>query len=408
MATRNILVLNCGSSSLKFALISQAHSTPLLAGQAERLGSPQAVLHWWRAANLRQRRELPGADHRAALEALLPLVEEACGGRLHGICHRVVHGGEQFTQSCLIDARALAAIRATVPLAPLHNPQNLLGIETALALFPDLPQVAVFDTAFHQSMPEHAYRYAIPERFYREHGVRRYGFHGTSHRYVGQRAAELTGLEVGDSCWLTAHLGNGCSTCAIVDGQSRDTSMGLTPLEGLAMGTRSGDVDPNLHSHLARVLGWSLKEIDHLLNSESGLLGLSGLSNDMRSLEQARARGHRQATLAIEVFCYRLAKSLAALSCALPRLDGVIFTGGIGENSPLVRARSVTHLGLLGLAIDNTANARCVGGVSGAINAPGHPRLLVIPTNEEKQIALDTLALLDSPAPDKDSPCRPS
>ncbi|MEE4460643.1 acetate kinase [Azotobacter chroococcum] len=410
MATRNILVLNCGSSSLKFVLISQAHSTPLLAGQAERLDSPQAVLHWWQAANLRQRRELPGAGHRAALEALLPLVEEACGGRLHGIGHRVVHGGEQFTQSCLIDARALAAIRATVPLAPLHNPQNLLGIETALALFPDLPQVAVFDTAFHQSMPEHAYRYAIPERFYREHGVRRYGFHGTSHRYVGQRAAELTGLEVGDSCWLTAHLGNGCSTCAIVDGQSRDTSMGLTPLEGLAMGTRSGDVDPNLHSHLARVLGWSLKEIDHLLNSESGLLGLSGLSNDMRSLEQARARGHRQATLAIEVFCYRLAKSLAALSCALPRLDGVIFTGGIGENSPLVRASSVAHLGLLGLAIDNTANARCVGGVSGAINAnaPGHPRLLVIPTNEEKQIALDTLALLDSPAPDKDSPCRPS
>jgi len=225
---------------------------------------------------------------------------------------------------------------------------------------------------------------------------------------VSKRAAEMVGVPVENSSWLSAHLGNGCSTCAIVNGESRDTSMGLTPLEGLVMGTRSGDVDPNLHSHLARVLGWSLKEIDHLLNSESGLLGLSGLSNDMRSLEQARARGHRQATLAIEVFCYRLAKSLAALSCALPRLDGVIFTGGIGENSPLVRASSVAHLGLLGLAIDNTANARCVGGVSGAINAPGHPRLLVIPTNEEKQIALDTLALLDSPAPDKDSPCRPS
>ncbi|GAB3474866.1 acetate kinase [Azotobacter salinestris] len=397
MATRNILVLNCGSSSLKFALISQAHAMPLLAGQAERLNSPQALLHCWQAASIRHQRELPGADHRAALEALLPLVEEACEGRLHGIGHRVVHGGEQFTQSCLIDARALAAIRAMVPLAPLHNPQNLLGIETAMQLFPGLPQVAVFDTAFHQSMPEHAFRYAIPDYLYREHGVRRYGFHGTSHHYVGRRAAELAGLSPGDSSWLSAHLGNGCSTCAIVDGQSRDTSMGLTPLEGLVMGTRSGDVDPNLYGHLARVLGWSLEEIDHLLNSESGLLGLSGLSNDMRSLEQARARGHRPATLAIEVFCYRLAKSLAALSCALPRLDGVIFTGGIGENSPLVRARTVGHLGLLGLAVDKAANARCVGGVSGAINAPGHPRLLVIPTSEERQIALDTLALLDSP-----------
>ncbi|GAB3370190.1 acetate kinase [Azotobacter armeniacus] len=398
MATRNILVLNCGSSSLKFALISQAHSAPLLAGQAERLDSPEAVLRWWHAANIHQQRALPGADHHAALEALLPLVEEACGGRLHGIGHRVVHGGEQFTQSTLIDARTLAAIRATVPLAPLHNPENLLGIKTAMQLFPDLPQVAVFDTAFHQSMPEHAYRYAIPEHLYREHSVRRYGFHGTSHRYVGQRAAEISGLAVGDSCWLTAHLGNGCSTCAIVDGQSRDTSMGLTPLEGLVMGTRSGDVDPNLHGHLARALGWSLKEIDHLLNSESGLLGLSGLSNDMRSLEQARSQGHRQATLAIEVFCYRLAKSLAALSCALPRLDGIVFTGGIGENSPLVRAKTIAYLSLLGLALDKTANARCVGGVTGAINAPGHPRLLVIPTNEEKQIAQDTLALLDSHA----------
>ncbi|SEQ95958.1 acetate kinase [Azotobacter beijerinckii] len=396
MATRNVLVINCGSSSLKFALISQAHPQPLLAGQAERLDSPEAVLRWWHGDRIRRQRELPGADHRIALQALLPLVEEAGGDRLHGIGHRVVHGGEQFAQSTLIDAQTLAAIRATVPLAPLHNPANLLGIETAMQLFPDLPQVAVFDTAFHQSMPEHAYRYAIPERFYRDHGVRRYGFHGTSHRYVGQRAAEFSGLAVGDSCWLTAHLGNGCSTCAIVDGQSRDTSMGLTPLEGLAMGTRSGDVDPNLHGHLARVLGWSLTEIEHLLNSESGLLGLSGLSNDMRSLEQARSQGHRPATLAIEVFCYRLAKSLAAMSCALPRLDGVVFTGGIGENSALVRARSVAHLPLLGLALDEAANARCVGGATGAINAPGHPRLLVIPTNEEKQIAQDTLALLDA------------
>jgi len=394
MATRNILVINCGSSSIKFALISQAHSYPLLSGKAERLGSPEAALRWWHG-DVQQHRELPGAEHHAALEAVLPLVEEACGGQLDGIGHRVVHGGEHFTQSCLIDAQAIEAIRATIPLAPLHNPANLLGIETAMQLFPGLPQVAVFDTAFHQSMPAHAFHYAIPQYLYRDHSVRRYGFHGTSHRYVSQRAAEFTGLDLGDSSWLSAHLGNGCSTCAIVNGQSRDTSMGLTPLEGLVMGTRSGDIDPNLHSHLALSLGWSLERIDRMLNKESGLLGLSGLSNDMRSLEQARVNGHPEATLAIEVFCYRLAKSLASMACALPRLDGIVFTGGIGENSSLVRAKTIGYLPLLGLAVDEIANARCVSGVSGAINAHGHPRLLVIPTDEEKQIALDTLALLD-------------
>lgn len=394
MPARNILVINCGSSSLKFALLNQAHSTPLISGLAERLGTEQAVLLWWNNQSVRQRLELPMADHRLALEQLLPLVDQACDGQLHAVGHRVVHGGEHFTQAALIDQTTLAAIEATVPLAPLHNPAHLIGISAAMQIYPHLPHVAVFDTAFHQSMPEHAFRYAIAERFYREHSVRRYGFHGTSHRYVSLRAAQVTNLAVGDSSWLSAHLGNGCSTCAIVDGQSRDTSMGLTPLEGLVMGTRSGDVDPNLHSHLARSLGWSLAEVDHLLNQQSGLLGLSGLSNDMRSLEQARNEGHKAATLAIEVFCYRLAKSLMALSCALTQLDGLIFTGGIGENSSLVRAKTVGYLSLLGLKIDKTANAHCVGGVTGSIHAPGSPRILVIPTNEEKQIADDTRALL--------------
>ncbi|WP_447593009.1 acetate kinase [Aquipseudomonas campi] len=394
MSARNILVINCGSSSIKFALINRSHSTPLISGLAERLNSAEAALIWWHGGSIRKQQELPGADHRAALEQLLPLVDEACGGELHGIGHRVVHGGEHFTQAVRIDDSTLEAIRATVPLAPLHNPAHLVGIEASMQLYPGLPHVAVFDTAFHQSMPEHAFRYAIPEDLYREHSVRRYGFHGTSHRYVSLRAAEVTGLAVGDSSWLSAHLGNGCSTCAIVDGQSLDTSMGLTPLEGLVMGTRSGDVDPNLHGHLSRSLGWSLDEIDRVLNNRSGLLGLSGLSNDMRTLEQARNQGHRAATLAIEVFSYRLAKSLAALSCALPRLDGLIFTGGIGENSALVRAKTVGYLSLLGLAIDKTANARCVGGVTGGINLPDSTRILVIPTNEEKQIALDTLNLL--------------
>ncbi|UVE16935.1 acetate kinase [Pseudomonas sp. LS44] len=395
MPARNILVINCGSSSIKFALVNEAHGQFSLSGIAERLGHPEAVLRWQRGGE-QDSLMIPSADHRAALAQLLPLVQSAAGGKLHGIGHRVVHGGEHFSNARKIDTQVLEAIRSTAPLAPLHNPANLLGIEAALKLYPALPHVAVFDTAFHQSMPEHAYRYALPDALYRQHGVRRYGFHGTSHRYVSHRAADMAGLSSGDSSWLSAHLGNGCSTCAIVNGQSRDTSMGLTPLEGLAMGTRSGDVDPNLHSHLARALGWNLEQIERVLNQESGLLGLSGLSNDMRSLEQAREQGHAGATLAIEVFCYRLAKSLAAMSCALPQLDGLIFTGGIGENSPLIRSKTVAHLKLLGLALDKEANARCIRGVAGAIQSYGHPRVLVVPTNEERQIALDTLTLLDS------------
>ena len=394
MSARNILVINCGSSSIKFALVNEAQETFILSGLAERLGSPEAVLHW-RLGEHKDSLALPGADHRQALSHLLPIVQQAAAGALHGIGHRVVHGGEHFSGASRLDASSLHSIRQIAPLAPLHNPANLQGIEAAMKLFPDLVQVAVFDTAFHQTLPEHAFRYAVPQALYAEHGVRRHGFHGTSHRYVSQKAAQMSGLAVEASSWLVAHLGNGSSTCAVENGLSRDTSMGLTPLEGLVMGTRSGDVDPNLHSHLARTLGWSLEQIDAMLNHDSGLLGLSGLSNDMRTLEQAREQGHPGATLAIEVFCYRLAKSLAAMSCALQRLDGVVFTGGIGENSALIRRKTLDHLGLLGLKLDEQANARCIRGIAGAIHAPGHPRVLVVPTNEERQIALDTLALLD-------------
>ncbi|MFI8982300.1 acetate kinase [Ectopseudomonas khazarica] len=394
MSARNILVINCGSSSIKFALVNEAQETFILSGLAERLGSPEAVLHW-RLGEHKDSLALPGVDHRQALSHLLPIVQQAAAGALHGIGHRVVHGGEHFSGASRLDASSLHSIRQIAPLAPLHNPANLQGIEAAMKLFPDLIQVAVFDTAFHQTLPEHAFRYAVPQALYAEHGVRRYGFHGTSHRYVSQKAAQMSGLAVEASSWLVAHLGNGSSTCAVENGLSRDTSMGLTPLEGLVMGTRSGDVDPNLHSHLARTLGWSLEQIDAMLNHDSGLLGLSGLSNDMRTLELAREQGHPGATLAIEVFCYRLAKSLAAMSCALQRLDGVVFTGGIGENSALIRRKTLDHLGLLGLKLDEQANARCIRGIAGAIHAPGHPRVLVVPTNEERQIALDTLALLD-------------
>ena len=395
MSARNILVINCGSSSIKFALVNEEQATFPLQGLAERLGSPEAVIHFETAAG-KETVSVPDADHQAALAQILPRVEQAAGGHLDGIGHRVVHGGEKFFASTILNDETLAGIEANVQLAPLHNPSNLSGIQAAINLFPSLPQVGVFDTAFHQTMPAHAYRYAVPSVLYTDHGVRRYGFHGTSHRFVSKRAAELAGLPVDDSCWLVAHLGNGCSTCAIVNGESRDTSMGLTPLEGLVMGTRAGDVDPSLHNFLHNSLGWDLAKIDSMLNKESGLKGLSGLSNDMRTLTEAREQGHEGAALAFDVFCYRLAKSLAAMGCALPRLDGLVFTGGIGENSAVVRENTIKHLKLLGLAIDPEANARCTRGVAGEIQAAGSPRIMVVPTNEERQIALDTLALLDA------------
>lgn len=394
MAGRHILIINAGSSSLKFALVNEAQVQFPIQGLAERLGSVDAMLHWQENGE-KHSRAISNASHKEALAQLLPLVEAVAGGKISGVGHRVVHGGEDFTTACLIDQNALAAINANTPLAPLHNPANLQGITAVTALYPELPQVAVFDTAFHQTMPDKAYRYALPETLYREHGVRRYGFHGTSHQYVSTQAAKLTELSYDNSSWLVAHLGNGCSTCAVLNGHSVDTSMGMTPLEGLVMGTRSGDVDPNLHSHLARTLGWSLNEIDRMLNQDSGLLGLSGLSNDMRQLEAARADGHLGATLAIDVFCYRLAKSLAALSCALPSLDGLVFTGGIGENSSLIRAKTVAQLGLLNLHINDDANANCIRGNSGPIQQSGSRRILVVPTNEERQIAIEALALLN-------------
>lgn len=394
MPARNILVINCGSSSLKFALVNESQDVFPLQGLAERLGSPEAVVQW-QIGDTKETRQIPNGAHREALEAILPLAQEVAGGKLDGIGHRVVHGGEDFTASSLIDETVLEGIRATAQLAPLHNPANLVGIEAAMALFPGLPQTVVFDTAFHQAMPDYAYRYAVPEFLYKEHGVRRYGFHGTSHRYVSQRAAEMLQLPVDDSCWLVAHLGNGCSTCAVVNGESRDTSMGLTPLEGLVMGTRSGDVDPALHIHLTRTLGWTIEQVDNMLTRESGLKGLSGLSNDMRTLHDALESGHPGATLAFEVFCYRLAKSLAGMACALPQVNGLIFTGGIGENSVAVRARTIEHLKVFNFAVNAEANARCTRGVAGQIQAEGSPRILVVPTNEERQIALDTLELLD-------------
>jgi len=385
-----VLVINCGSSSIKYALVPAAADQPRLTGLAERLGSGGARLKGVDSRGEAFTRALGDAGHVEALAAILEGLE---GRRPGAVGHRIVHGGEHFTRAALIDDEVVAAIEATSALAPLHNPANLEGVAATRALFAELPQVAVFDTAFHQSLPPRAYRYALPEALYRDHAIRRYGFHGTSHAYVSARADALAGIEGG---WLTAHLGNGCSTAAVWEGQSLDTSMGLTPLEGLVMGTRSGDVDPGLHAHLARELGWSLERINDVLNRGSGLLGLSGLSNDMRELEAAAEAGHAGAALAVEVFCYRIAKSLAALSCALPRLDGIVFTGGIGENSPRVREQVVALLPHFGLALDADANRETVRGREGRIDVPtpNRPALWVIPTDEEGRIADETRQLL--------------
>ncbi|MEO6698845.1 MAG: acetate kinase [Paraperlucidibaca sp.] len=391
-----VLVINAGSSSIKFALIDVDSPTPILRGEIDRLGSPEAALNWRIGADKQTELALPNASHRngfaAIVNCLVPYQRA-----VKAIGHRVVHGGESVQHAARIDAACLATLEANSALAPLHNPANIAGINAAMAAWPTLPHIAVCDTAFHQTLPEMAYRYAIPEALYREHGVRRYGFHGTSHCYVSAHAAEAAGLSYQNSAWLVAHLGNGVSTCAVLNGESVDTSMGLTPLEGAVMGTRSGDVDPNLHGHLQRSLGWSLERIDTLLNRESGLLGLSGLSNDMRTLLEARAEGHEAAHLAIAVFCYRLAKSLAAMRCALPRLDGLIFTGGIGEHAPAIRRETLAHLSWLGTVLDDSLNDATVGRL-GRISQPSgeveRPAIWVIPTNEERQIARETLAVL--------------
>ena len=395
MTDRLVLVINCGSSSLKFALLSESDNTPLLSGLAERLGTAEGVMNW-KAGEIREQVPIRDGRHSTAMSSLLPLIERFAHQPLVAVGHRIVHGGEHFTGASIINDEVIDAIQQASALAPLHNPAQLTGIDEAMKVFSDIPHIAIFDTAFHQSMPAHAYRYALPEYLYTEHGVRRYGFHGTSHRYVSNQASLLLGMQPDQGAWLTAHLGNGCSTCAILDGQSLDTSMGMTPLEGLVMGTRSGDVDPNLHSHLARTLGWDLDRIDHMLNRESGLLGLSGLSNDMRTLVAAREEGHEGATLAVDVFCYRLARSLAGLAVALPRIDGLIFTGGIGENSPLVRELTISHLALFGLNIDPAANATPPGNPARQIQAANSPAILVIPTDEERQITEECLELLDA------------
>ena len=383
----SVLVINCGSSSIKYALVSERREDRIF-GLAENLGSADARIKGITAGGQPLELSIPHADHEKALETIL---ERLSHYNPQAIGHRVVHGGT-LTKAELLTEEIVERIRAATPLAPLHNPAHLVGIDATMRLFPELPQVAVFDTAFHQTMPAHAYRYAVPKFLYTEHNVRRYGFHGTSHAYVSERGSELAG-SFKQGGWLTAHLGNGSSTCAIWNGQSVDTSMGLTPLEGVVMGTRSGDVDPSLHSFLANNLGWDIYKIDKILNSQSGLLGLSDLSNDMRTLIEASEQGNEDATLAIEVFCYRLAKSLAALSCGLPRLDGLFFTGGIGENSAYIREKTVAFLPHFGFNLSKEANDSLKRGTEGRIDTGTGPQIWVVPTDEEGRIAKETASV---------------
>lgn len=388
VSERSVLVINCGSSSLKFALIEPATGEVQSRGLAERLGGEQATL----ALEGSEKTPLgAGAGHAEALDRIFSAL---AGRAVAAVGHRVVHGGEAFSDSVVLDDAAIATIEACSELAPLHNPANLSGIRAAVERYRDLRHVAVFDTAFHHTLPPKAYLYAVPYELYSKHKVRRYGFHGTSHRYVSAEAARLLGKSPLDAQVVTAHLGNGCSAAAVRGGQSVDTTMGLTPLEGLVMGTRSGDVDPNLHEFLAAHTGRSLEQITDLLNRESGLLGLSGSSNDMRTLLAARVRGDERAKLAIDVFCYRLAKSVLALTAALDRLDALVFTGGIGEHAAPIRAQTLSELRVLGPVLDPAWNERHGADSDGRITQPGS-RLaaLVVPTNEELVIARETARL---------------
>ncbi|SDC32387.1 acetate kinase [Acinetobacter marinus] len=378
----NILVINCGSSSIKYALILQDYDYRLY-GLAENLGTPQARISGITKDKEKFVVELGLADHEQALSVAMQRISHF---KFDAIGHRVVHGGT-MTHARLIDDQVIEDIQNISNLAPLHNPANLIGINATMKLYPDLPQVTVFDTAFHQTMPNKAYLYALPRELHQQYGIRRYGFHGTSHAYVSERASTLAGQK-NQGGWIVAHLGNGCSTCAVWNGQSLDTSMGLTPLEGVVMGTRSGDVDPSLHYFLNINLGWDLAKIDQVLNKDSGLLGLSGLSNDMRTLVEAAEHGNADAQIAIDVFVYRLAKSMAAMSCALPQLDGLIFTGGIGENSGFIREKVIWALPHFGLSLNAENNATRAQEIR--IDDGTGPQIWVIPTDEEGRIANET------------------
>ncbi|MBB6914847.1 propionate kinase [Escherichia coli] len=386
-----VLVINCGSSSIKFSVLDASDCEVLMSGIADGINSENAFL----SVNGGEPAPLAHHSYEGVLKAIaFELEKRNLNDSVALIGHRIAHGGSIFTESAIITDEVIDNIRRVSPLAPLHNYANLSGIESAQQLFPGVTQVAVFDTSFHQTMAPEAYLYGLPWKYYEELGVRRYGFHGTSHRYVSQRAHSLLNLAEDDSGLVVAHLGNGASICAVRNGQSVDTSMGMTPLEGLMMGTRSGDVDFGAMSWVASQTNQSLGDLERVVNKESGLLGISGLSSDLRVLEKAWYEGHERAQLAIKTFVHRIARHIAGHAASLRRLDGIIFTGGIGENSSLIRRLVMEHLAVLGVEIDTEMNNRsnsCGERIVSSENA----RVIcaVIPTNEEKMIALDAIHL---------------
>jgi len=401
----NVLVVNCGSSSIKyslFAMVDGAKAEVLASGLIERIGEEAGGLRH-EAGGRARRRDVRAPDHEAAFGLMVQALTEGDGAAIAGpheidaVGHRVVHGGERFAESTRLDDAVIAAIEACADLAPLHNPPNLTGIRAAMRLMPDVPHVAVFDTSFHQTLEPHAFLYALPYELYAEHRIRRYGFHGTSHRYVAGEAARLLGRPPAEVNLITLHLGNGCSAAAVREGKSVDTSLGMTPLEGLVMGTRSGDVDPAILFHLVRSLGMDVDEVDDLLNRRSGLLGVSGVSNDMREVLRAAAEGNARAELALAIFCYRLKKYIGAYTAILGRVDALVFTGGIGENAAPVRWRTCDGLAPLGYVLDRARNEADSRGARDVAADASPARILVVPTDEEAMIARDTARIAALP-----------
>ena len=397
--TNQVLVINCGSSSLKFAVLDGSDNEPVLEGIADRLGSEHSSITF-KYAGTKQEQRLYDNDHRAAVSAIKKWINThpEANIRLAGVGHRVVHGGEMFSESALIDENVLKGIEDCSVFAPLHNPAHVKGIKESQALFGDLPQVAVFDTAFHQTLSADQFLYPIPMQLYREHHFRKYGFHGTSYRFITQKLAELDSSYAGQNA-LIAHLGNGASVCATAQGKSVDTSMGITPLEGLMMGTRSGSLDPSLLSFIADAEGITMEDALNVLNKESGLKGVSEISNDCRTLETAQAQGDDRAHLALDMFSSRAAKNLASVSTNLNSVEHLVFTGGIGENSPLIREAICHKLQTLGIKIDRNTNQTAPRGELTCISPSNSAvKVWIIPTNEELLIAQDTLHLINQDA----------
>lgn len=394
--SRSVLVLNCGSSSIKYQLVDAHSEKPLARGLIERIGEARALMsHSGPAGQLQT--HMPIADHEAGLRAVLSAFTETgpdlSESGLAAVGHRVVHGGDRFADPALVDDAVVQTIRDLVPLAPLHNPANLEGIEVARRVFPDVAQVAVFDTAFHQTLPRHAYTYAIDRAVADDLGIRRYGFHGTSHAYVSREAARLLGRDLSELSMVVLHLGNGASAAAVQGGRCIDTSMGLTPLEGLVMGTRCGDIDPAVTFHLRRVGGMTWDDIDDLLNKRSGMLGLCG-DNDLREIWRMADAGDADAQNALDTYAYRIRKYIGAYALALGALDAVVFTAGVGENDVRMRAKVLAGLDRLSIAVDPDRNADPAAAGQVISTSDSRAAVLVVPTNEELQIARESLALV--------------